>query len=294
MYHLTLTENQTRTRVLLQQLRQARRDPRRWLRLADVEKVLAKTNDPDSFRALLLVTTHLEDIIENDREMAYPLWSVMRLPYVITDGPGRKCTAAEMIDAPVWNSELNWMSVLGHLTKLIPTLRECAINDRPGKADIVNARIESELAPLLFEMNAVAPVLVGEVETLLDQGSTALADHRKQLKQSMADQQVIEQTVAPRQRSSPQSASIDRPALPDVALKADDSGAEDQSSVQPEFVPPAAAASDRKNAMARKNAKAAKQAKANSKRRALAVGIAETENTASDQHAYQLVLPMFA
>jgi len=73
VYHLRLTENQARVRVLLQQLSQARRDRRRWIRLADVEPTLNRTQDPESFRSLLLITTHLEDIIESDTEITYPL-----------------------------------------------------------------------------------------------------------------------------------------------------------------------------------------------------------------------------
>lgn len=308
MYHLTLTENQTRIRVLLQHLSQARRDPRRWLRLADVESVLERTNDPESYRSLLLASTHLEDVIESDTRISYPLWSAMRLPYVITNGPGRKCTAAELVDAPVWNNELNWMDVLGHLSKLIPAVRECATGGNLDRVERVNARLTTELTPLLFEMNAVAPVLVGEVERLLNAGTEDTIDESASNAKASQQQEISQAEVAQAQSQATEQQGTESTNAESGTQK--DRVARKTKSANTASTPKVSAAKKAKAAKtvttAKKKSAAAKKvtpssksapkrkktATAESERRALAVGIADAD-AANDQYAHQLALPLF-
>jgi len=303
VYHLTLTENQTRVRVLLHQLRQARCDPRRWLRLSDVEETLVKTNDPESFRSLLLVTTQLEDIVENNQDIVYPVWSAIRMPYLITDGPGRKCSAAEMVSAPVWDRELNWMDVLGHLSKLIPAIREAATNKKPERIAAINEHMETELEPLLFEMSSVAPVLVGEVEALLGkerpqketaskQSQTAKLDGQQKTSPTEVEPQTIVEDVVAKEKKSAADRT-DRSTAKKSAKTAVVSKATDNTKNRSSKV----AKTDRKKADRKKKSTPAvkpksKVASGNSGRRALAVSIAETE-AANDQY-HQLSLPLFA
>jgi len=288
VYHLTLTENR------------------------DVEATLAKTNDPESFRSLLLVTTQLEDIVESTPDIVYPVWSALRLPYVITNGPGRKCTAAEMVSAPVWDSELNWMDVLGHLSKIIPAVREAVVQDNASQVPAVNARIETELTPLLFEMTAVAPVLVGEVEALLgkerqqvvaaDDSSKTVEQDQREIAQVEVDQEapaagesVVANGLAAATAMQTSSADIATSGQGENEIAASDQKKPKAPAEATKVATKVAKSKNSKPSTAAKKKSAAQKPTVTSAagRRALAVSIAETE-AANDQYAHQLSLPLFA
>jgi len=260
----------------------------------------------------LLVTTQLEDIVETSPDIVYPVWSALRLPYVITNGPGRKCTAAEMVSAPIWDSELNWMDVLGHLTKIIPAVREAVIQDNTSRVSAVNARLETELTPLLFEMTAVAPVLVGEVEALLGKARQQAAGTEDPAKTVEKDQREIAQAEVEQEAQAMGGSVISTGVTSSTATQTPSSdsvtssatSAKDETGIaasnrkkatMPEEATKIAKSKNSKSSTAAKKKSAAQKPRVASAagRRALAVSIAETE-AANDQYAHQLSLPLFA
>jgi len=200
------------------------------------------------------------------------------------------------------------------LGKLIPAVRECAVGNKLEKLDRVNARLATELAPLLFEMNAIAPVLIGEVEKLLQQCPPAADDNTDPVAdQKVSPQQEISQadvevdntdhvkTAKPRKKvdaGSTKSNKKPNVVSTNAVKKKTKVKAKPKTAAKSvaEEVPPkskkAVSASKTTNAK-RTASKRKKTATAAAERRALAVSIADAD-TVDDQHPLQLALPLMA